>query len=42
MVIYTSADQTERLDHLSIWGLEDKTAWVIIVKVLKDSYLQRF
>lgn len=42
MVIYTSVDQTEGLNHLPIWGLEDKTAWVIIAGVLKDSYLQRF
>lgn len=37
-----SEGQTERLDHLPIRFLGDKTAWFIIARVLKDNYLQRF
>lgn len=42
MVIYTSEDKTERLDHLPIWVLQDKTAGFTIVGPLIDNYLQRF
>jgi len=42
MVIYTSEDQTERLYHLPVWVLEDRTACFIIAGVVKDNYLQKF